>query len=467
VVGLISGALVAFGSAPAGATTVSDAASFAAAYADPNETQISVAADITFSDCGVVEPTRASATALTIVGNGHTLVQACPNRRVLTLNGSGMLTLNGVTITGGNNAIFGGGIRTLGAVTLENSTSVAGNTSNGPGGGIFANGAVTVTDSTVIGNTATGAPPDGGGIAAHGAVTLTGSDVSGNNGGGTDSGGVTTLTNSTVLGNVGRGITATGAMTVRNSTLRFNSTEGMLGTSDVLVENSTVSGNGSIGVAGRNTQVRTSTVSDNRGGISGTHVEVENSTVTGNGESGGIFGDNFVQLINVTAAQNRGSVGANVSSQVVIHTFDSVIALAEGGVPNCSSPGKTVDGVNLFGDTSCGGQASPDPGLGPLDDNGGPTLTRLPQPGSPLIDKIPVGSCHVSTDQRGVTRPQGPACDIGAVEVEKPPGGAPPPPPGDGAGAGDGAGGATATGTGTGTGTGAAASVPAVPRFTG
>jgi hypothetical protein len=58
--------------------------------------------------------------------------------------------------------------------------------------------------------------------------------------------------------------------------------------------------------------------------------------------------------------------------------------------------------------------------LGPLADNGGPTQTRLPQQGSPLLDAIPAAECapEIATDQRGVARPQGGFCDIGAVEVE-------------------------------------------------
>jgi hypothetical protein len=55
--------------------------------------------------------------------------------------------------------------------------------------------------------------------------------------------------------------------------------------------------------------------------------------------------------------------------------------------------------------------------LGQLGNHGGPTETRLPQAGSPAIHK---GLClaFAPTDQRGVPRPQGVACDIGAVEVQ-------------------------------------------------
>ena len=64
------------------------------------------------------------------------------------------------------------------------------------------------------------------------------------------------------------------------------------------------------------------------------------------------------------------------------------------------------------------------PDAGAPANNGGPTQTQLPQSGSPLIDAIPDpgGVCPaaptITTDQRGVARPQVPGCDIGAVEVQ-------------------------------------------------
>ena len=56
--------------------------------------------------------------------------------------------------------------------------------------------------------------------------------------------------------------------------------------------------------------------------------------------------------------------------------------------------------------------------LGPLAANGGPVQTRAPGAGSTLVDVIPPAECAVPVDARGVARPQGPACDIGAVEVQ-------------------------------------------------
>ena len=68
-------------------------------------------------------------------------------------------------------------------------------------------------------------------------------------------------------------------------------------------------------------------------------------------------------------------------------------------------------------DNTCSPDVSGDPVLLALTDNGGPTETMALGTGSPAIDAGDNGTCE-STDQRGVTRPQGAHCDIGAFEVE-------------------------------------------------
>jgi hypothetical protein len=107
-----------------------------------------------------------------------------------------------------------------------------------------------------------------------------------------------------------------------------------------------------------------------------------------------------------------------------------------------SSGALTDLGYNIDGDGTCGLTATTsrtdvNPYLGPLTYNGGPTPTMEPgwsrwsRWGNPAINQIPVGTTtpvvdgDVSlcpgasgTDQRGVSRPQGPKCDIGAVEVQ-------------------------------------------------
>jgi cysteine-rich repeat protein len=56
-----------------------------------------------------------------------------------------------------------------------------------------------------------------------------------------------------------------------------------------------------------------------------------------------------------------------------------------------------------------------DPMLVPLQNNGGPTDTHALLPGSPALDKGEDANCP-SEDQRGVVRPLGGKCDIGAFE---------------------------------------------------
>jgi hypothetical protein len=88
-------------------------------------------------------------------------------------------------------------------------------------------------------------------------------------------------------------------------------------------------------------------------------------------------------------------------------------------------------GHNLIGATNdssgftapgdlAGSKASPlDPGLAPLADNGGLTLTLALLPGSPAID-AGGNLAAPPTDQRGFPRPFGPAADIGAYELRYP-----------------------------------------------
>jgi hypothetical protein len=107
-----------------------------------------------------------------------------------------------------------------------------------------------------------------------------------------------------------------------------------------------------------------------------------------------------------------------------------VIADPHGGGADCvlSEAPQSV-GFNFSGDSTCGFTSGTDeqgggnPQLGPLTaDNGGGTATRVALVGSPLRDAIPIASCALQhdTDQRGVARPQGAGCDIGATESPLP-----------------------------------------------
>ena len=107
--------------------------------------------------------------------------------------------------------------------------------------------------------------------------------------------------------------------------------------------------------------------------------------------------------------------------------------IANGGLgSNCASAVTSL-GHNLSSDNSCGLGGPGDlnnvqPQLTGLQHNGGPTLTHGLYPNSPAIDAGDNAACP-ATDQRGVARPQGIACDIGSYEYVTPPTAPPTEPP--------------------------------------
>lgn len=197
----------------------------------------------------------------------------------------------------------------------------------------------------------------------------------------------------------------------------------------VSITASTLSGNTSGGAMGQ---------SGVGGGLTGT-ATITNSTITGNSAltTGGGCSCAGLTLIYSTVTSNSAATGANVDNggiPDVLAIFGSVIALPQVGSTNCSNPGTTnSSGYNFSDDASCNltgtgdRQSAGDPMLAALANNGGPTQTRLPLNGSPLIDAIPGSACQtaplatgITTDQRSLPRPDSasPACDIGAVEVQ-------------------------------------------------
>jgi len=77
---------------------------------------------------------------------------------------------------------------------------------------------------------------------------------------------------------------------------------------------------------------------------------------------------------------------------------------------------------DLDSDGSCGVAITSTAPLGPLANNGGPTFTHALLAGNPAIDAGDAATCTAAPvnglDQRGITRPQGPGCDIGSFERE-------------------------------------------------
>ena len=184
---------------------------------------------------------------------------------------------------------------------------------------------------------------------------------------------------------------------------------------------------------------------------------VDDSTITGNSAAlgGGIFSwcngtesacsangtTNTTTIVNSTIANNDGGKrsaegGGLLASQGTIAVEDSIVAdntveepsTTERKPSNCGKSGISSLGHNLQSGADCafiatGDLESIEPGFlsSGLQDNGGNTDTLALQATSPAVDAIPSDApgCG-ATDQRGIARPQGAGCDIGAYELFQP-----------------------------------------------
>ena len=167
-------------------------------------------------------------------------------------------------------------------------------------------------------------------------------------------------------------------------------------------------------------------------------LDVIDSTLSGNTayDGAGIFSDiastgvtNSVTVTSTTLSNNSATDnGSGIYNGSGTANFAATIVANSTSGRDCFG-GATDVGYNLDDDGSCGFSATnhslsdTDPYLGPLNNNGGPTETQAPALGSPVLDQIPLGATGngvtlcPGTDQHGVARPQGPECDIGAVEL--------------------------------------------------
>jgi hypothetical protein len=164
------------------------------------------------------------------------------------------------------------------------------------------------------------------------------------------------------------------------------------------------------------------TISNNKahygGGIWVGHAAIANFTnVTiadnSSDQGGGLWFANQVSgtFQNCTIAGNTAGYGSGLFNGANAVVLQDCIVSGN----NCKNGPFSGGGVNLGfmgGDGCVGGALTGDPLLGPLQDNGGPTKTMVPGPGSPAIGK---GTSCPPTDQRGQPRPT--ACTLGAVEA--------------------------------------------------
>jgi hypothetical protein len=306
----------------------------------------------------------ATALAAPLTLSGRDAVQ------VLAVSAGARATLAGLTIAHGYTPGDGGGIHNAGDLSLVACTLTA-NRAGDHGGAIANRGILTITAGVLSGNVA---GIHGGAVYNLGTLRVVDSTMSANgasvDGGAIENGAEASVLGSTFTGNVasqhGGAIDSYDSLLVRNSTFFANSAD------------------------------------DEGGAIYNWHeATVESSTFSAN--AAGWFGGGLY---------NRAGAILDLANTLIAHS-------PRGGDCFNAADSPATNVANLVADGSCDAALSGDPGLGPLVDHGGPTQTLALQAGSRAIGAGDAAHCPAA-DQRGVERPQGAACDIGAYEVRLP-----------------------------------------------
>jgi hypothetical protein len=340
--------------------------------------------------------------------------QQAADFRIFNIPPSHTAEIDGLTITGGSLVGNGGGISSGATLTISN-CAISGNsiTANGvgySGAGIYNVGNMTIVNSIVNNNQAliVGVfPPNGGGISNDGGtLTIQNTTIS---------------ENSVAASGWGGGVSNTGSLTAISSTIRGNtaSAGGGIAGGGATIINCTINGNSAVfeggGIFGGGT-ISNSTISGNR-------------TLVGHSRGGGFSGGGTIT--NSTFSDNVSVNGGNICATVSVQLSNTILKTGFSGA-NIFVLGGTVtsDGYNISDDngagllTGPGDQINTDPLLGPLQDNGGPTLTHALSPGSPAINAgDPNFTPPPVNDQRGApfARVFHGRIDIGSFEVQPPP----------------------------------------------
>ncbi len=271
--------------------------------------------------------------------------------------------------------------------------------------------------------------------------------------------------NGATAGNYGAGIGNRGKLILTNSIVRDNVASGVgagggiYNASTLVVTNSLISNNLSLGTAGGgilnqwSASIDSSAIISNYSGYNGGGISVSgnaatlalnNSTISGNsaGYGGGIALYNSDPYLSLALSINSSTIASNsasTNSGGILFAYgraslqNSIVADNEApAAPECGFTGGAVinsSGYNLFSDSQdcpfavVTDVVNVDPRLGPLTGSVG-YLPLLP--GSPAINAANPAGCTdnsgnlLATDQRGVPRPQGGRCDIGAYETRAP-----------------------------------------------
>jgi hypothetical protein len=307
---------------------------------------------------------------------------------------------------------YGGGLFNAGTLNATNSNFYGNNASGGSGAGgdgfpapdayggaIFNQGTANVMDTTLSGNEALG----GFGGRGLGNVPLA---SGGGNGGGIFNSNVLLLLGSTLSQNTAVGQASIGSLQAGLGGSSFGG--GIFNLGICFATNDTIVGNSAIG----GSPVYNAGGSANGGGLfnQGGTVTVAYLTIYSNSANGGL------------GSPNGPGVGGGINAtNGTLLLLDSIVAGNPSGSDFYGTFGALTDGGdNLSSDISFpfsapGSMNNTDPELGLLGHYGGPTQTVPLLAGSPAIDAAGAGGCP-ATDQRGIDRPSGGACDIGAFE---------------------------------------------------
>jgi len=359
---------------------------------------------------------------------------------------TGTLDLIRSTVHDNVAAASGGAMQVYGAVTIRDSSFVMNRADEGDGGALFVakTGRVVIDGSRFEDNRAVAENRVGGGIASSGAITITDSSLIHNyaySGGALrNDKGSATLVRVRLFENgayAGGGVqNDAGTVTILDSTLDANR---------ALLAGGGLANNGG-GVSFDRVTLSHNLVGDDThpGGGGGVYVGsgealLTNATLSGNraGYGGGLFSaGGTTTLSNATLIDNTSGLGGDavfreggilvLRSSILAGQLPVWARTGVAGAQQQSLCGGAITslGYNLAEDESCllkktGDLEQAFAALGPLEDNGGPTLTHLPRVDSPVIDSGAPTACP-ATDQRGQPRPYGAGCDKGAVEFVPP-----------------------------------------------
>jgi hypothetical protein len=300
-----------------------------------------------------------------------------------------------------------------------------------------------VEDASFVGNRAsTAAGNYGGAIVASTSNTLTRAVFSGNvarDGGALRVAGPTTFDDCTLTSNTATGVGGAAMLlsdatvvnsrfvantAVRGSGIAFQpAVGGLLEVDSSLFHKNKFGGSGNKSGAGiyvasgGSAAVLNSTFAENGGVIAGDEVP-RGGAIAFDATAGAML----LELTHTTFARNTAEEGASIWTRAgtTVHNESTIFAYGAGAT-ECQINGNKLDVSSISDDVSCGfgsadSMSSTDARLGPLANNGGPTMSYKPLATSPAIDAGAASVCPAD-DQRGSARPVGNGCDIGSIET--------------------------------------------------